>query len=361
MVKIISISVKDEKKEKKVMRRFIHCFTIFLFFAIAGVLAPALYMQATMPDRYYVVAGEQLEIHSKFDVQTQASQSVYPTDVYASTGNQYKIGLNMMGLVPIKEVAVSVVDRQMVVPCGTPFGIKMFTDGVMVVGIGDVQTDESPVNPAKKAGVCLGDIIVTMNGQKVYTNEDVAKIVAQSCGEPIKMTIRRKDQELELKMTPVKSCTDESFRAGIWVRDSSAGIGTLTYYDPNKMTYGGLGHAICDIDTGKIMPLYQGEIVAAQITGVTAGVSGTPGELKGSLVSSKVLGDVKANDQTGVYGTLNTSPSAHEAVPLALKNEVKTGPATILTTISGDKPQEYNIMIEKVNFSDSAPTKKSGN
>ena len=141
------------------------------------------------------------------------------------------------------------------------------------------------------------------------------------------------------------------------MRDSSAGIGTITYYDPQTAQFGGLGHPICDVDTGEIMPLLSGQVVKVVINDVVKGTSGDPGELKGSFASSKDSGTITSNDETGVFGTLYSNPSQNAALPVALKQEITEGAAKIYTTVSGTTPQEYDIEIEKIDISDTGKTK----
>lgn len=324
--------------------------------ATMGIMSVALYLQVTLPDMYSVAPGEALNIISPFNIESDTSGKI-PLSAYGTSGNSYKTELTLMGLVDIKEVGVQIVDRQLVVPCGSPFGIKMFTDGVMVVGAGDIQLEGETKNPAAEAGISVGDIIVEMKGKKVYTNNDVSDMIKHSNGDPIDVKLRRGSKELNCELVPIKSPEDHSYKAGIWVRDSSAGIGTMTFYNPTSSTFAGLGHAICDVDTDEIMPLYRGQIVRASVTGVTAGRSGSPGELKGMFVRQQPLGSLEINSATGVYGILYDKPIIANPVPLAYKHEVRKGPATILTTVDGERPKEYSIIIDEINYSDSNPTK----
>ena len=325
--------------------------------ALAAVMVPTLYLQSTLPDRFLVTPGEELVIQSDVNLQANPTVGNLPLEVYSSAGNTYRADLTILGGIKVKTVTVQIVERQSVTPCGTPFGIKMFTDGVMVVGMSDVQTQDGRVNPAKDAGLRMGDLILTMNGQQVTSNSQVGEILSASDGKPITVVFRRGDQEQTVTLTPAYSKTDAGYKAGMWVRDSSAGIGTLTFYDDSNNVFAGLGHAICDADTGDIMPLLSGEIVNARITGVEKGASGDPGELKGMFVGEDPLGVLEYNGETGVYGTLNRVPVSVNRMEVSYRQEVKEGEAKILTTIDGTTPQEYDIQIEKINFSDTNPTK----
>lgn len=247
--------------------------------------------------------------------------------------------------------------RRMVVPGGTPFGIKMHTQGVLVVGMSDIQTGAKTQNPAKDAGLKIGDVIVKIDGLTVNRNDDVARFVSQSGGEEILVTALRNDTEMDFYLTPTKSDYDKVYKVGVWVRDSSAGIGTMTYYDPEDLTFGGLGHAVCDIDTGELMPLFSGEIVDVNISGVNAGLSGRPGELRGTFLSGNSIGRLSLNSECGIFGVLHSKPYNAKPVPMAYRNEVVPGPAQVLVTISGNKPRMFNVSIERVNQGETSPNK----
>ena len=264
----------------------------------------------------------------------------------------------LLGLIDIKDVSVQVVDRRVVSLCGTPFGIKMVTDGVMVVGTGSVTNLQSQaVNPAEDAGVLEGDVILSLNGEKISSKKQLTQIVSACSGQPISMVIRRGDELEQLTVSPVKSSLDNDYHLGLWVRDSSAGIGTMTFYDPQNGCFAGLGHAICDVDTGQIMPLSQGEIVEASIIGIDPGSSGDPGQLQGAFVAQQASGLLYANSYNGVYGQLFDAPAYAQTIPMAQSQEVTEGPAQILTTISGETPAYFDAYIEKVSLSQEEPTK----
>ena len=343
------------------MKRIYKCFASILSIIVLGTLALVIYVNNTIPDRFTLIQGQQLQLTSIFKISQAGSGSIFPPEAYSAAGNSYQVDLKMLGSVNVKTVRVDVVERKMVIPGGNPFGIKMFTEGVIIVGLSDVPSDGVRVNPAKQAGIRVGDILLEIDGTPVTGNTQVGQLVSQSGGKPMKLKVRRNDTIYTFDMVPVKSDIDEKYRAGIWVRDSSAGIGTMTFYDPDTGIFTGLGHAICDVDTGEVMPLNRGEVVNVNITGVIKGQSGAPGELRGSFINQRVLGNLLANTSTGVYGKASSIPANKSSwgnpVPVAMRYEVQTGPATILTTVSGSVPKEYDIMIEKIDLSDSSPTK----
>jgi stage IV sporulation protein B len=255
---------------------------------------------------------------------------------------------------PIKSVSVSVVEMGSVVLGGIPFGIKLYADGVMVVSLSDVDSALGNIRPAQNAGIKVGDIIVSINGQNVYTNEEVADIVKRSNGKQLRFHIRRNKLAFDVSFSAVKSLKENTYKIGAWVRDSSAGIGTVTFYDPATKSLAGLGHAVCDVDTGEIIPISSGELVPARIYGVTKSESGTPGELRGGFELGS-FGPLLTNCDKGVYGCCEHFNG--ERLPLMLKQDVKRGKAEIYTTVNGTKPQYYDIEILELRYRDLSGTR----
>ena len=333
------------------MKRLYKVFAGAVSLAMAAVMGIVTYYSAALPDHFYVTAGavsEGISIGTTVQIQGQ---------IQAVSDDSGTASLTLPGGIAVKQVDVDFVDRDMVIPCGYPFGIKMFTEGVVVVGLTDVEENGIFRNPAQEAGIRVGDVLLELDGQPVSLNEDVAAIIAASGGREIPYRLQRKEETLTGTLQPIRSDSGE-YKAGIWVRDSSAGIGTMTYYDPATMLFAGLGHAVCDVDTGETLPLGKGEIVEVTITGVEKGAAGQPGSLQGSFEGSRLAGFMAVNNETGVYGQLTTLPvSTLQPVPVAMKQEVREGPAEIYTTISGRTPQRYDIVIESVNLGSSAKTK----
>lgn len=349
--------MKQKKTFHLSLRRTWQLMTGGLSVVTLAALCWALCLSATLPDRYYLAKGSRFSLGDSSLIQTSSNDG-YPLSVYSSTGNTFRMDLKLLGLINIKPVSVQVVDRRVVALCGTPFGIKMVTDGVMVVGTGAVTDCNSrAVSPAQTAGIQEGDIILSINGEKISSKKQLTKLVESSAGQPLSLVVRRGEQLTSLHLSPVRSSLDNSYHLGLWVRDSSAGIGTMTFYDPNNGCFAGLGHAICDVDTGQLMPLSQGEIVEASIIGVHAGKSGSPGQLQGVFVANRSIGSLYTNSYNGVYGRLMNQPVDAQTIPMAQCQEVRQGPVKILTTVSGQKPQLFDACIEKLSLSQDEPTK----
>jgi stage IV sporulation protein B len=235
------------------------------------------------------------------------------------------------------------------IPLGRAVGIKLFADGVLVVGVADVDTAVGRTSPARDCGLREGDLILQINGESVSSSEQVQSILQSSAAQPVTLTVRRGGRTFTAEPTPVE-CDDSVYRLGTWIRDSMAGIGTMTFYDPATGSYGALGHGITDVDTAQLMPLASGAIMETSVRGIKRGEQGDPGELKGDFSRQRDVGSVSANTEAGIFGTVSDEGflSGGRALPVARGAEVETGPATILSTISGDETREYAVEIVKI-------------
>lgn len=229
---------------------------------------------------------------------------------------------------------------------GYPIGLKLYADGVVIVGTEAVDTENGPVNTAQKAGLKLGDIIKKVNGIEVKSNTQVSGIIEKSAGEILFFEAERNGKVFEASFKAEYSVSEGKYKAGIWIRDSSAGIGTVTFCTEDGF-FASLGHAVCDIDTKSTIPISQGECTQAKITGFIKGGNGTAGELCGYLDSNKT-GVIYSNDNLGVYGEFDSVPNGFEKLQIASKDEVCEGEAEILTTVENGVIESYSITIEKI-------------
>lgn len=348
--RIVFADIKLEPKIRQfggIMKKIIKRIIAPLCAVLAVTAGATGYYGFSLPDSYYVGQGERLEIKGASYISAVRSG----TEIYASsTATELDTAeLKLFGLLPIKTVKVNRVERPTLTACGTPFGIKVLTDGVIVIGLGDVSGYDGIESPAAKAGIKQGDIIKEVNGRRVNSNNEITNAV-QNDENKATVLISRNGRELKVEVKPVKSKIDDKLKIGVWVRDSSAGIGTLTFYDDDTMNFGGLGHAICDVDTGVALPISSGEVVSVAISSVTKGTAGNPGELCGSFISRISIGKIKTNTESGVFGSMDFAPVNTDEIPLAFKQEITVGPAQILTTISGTSPKAYDILIEKIDY-----------
>lgn len=231
---------------------------------------------------------------------------------------------------------------------GYPIGLKLYADGVVIVGTEAVDTENGNVNTAEKAGLKIGDIIKRINGKTVKMNTEVSQAVESSNGEVLTFTVERNGETFAVSFETAYSVSEGKYKAGLWIRDSSAGIGTVTFATQDGY-FASLGHAVCDIDTKTCIPISSGECTIANITGFIKGVQGSAGELCGYL-ENETIGKVYSNCDIGVYGEFDSIPQG-QLYPIANENEITQGKATVITTCSSGDTAEYEIEIESVNLS----------
>ena len=232
---------------------------------------------------------------------------------------------------------------------GMPFGVKFATDGLLIVGFSDIKNGDKTENPCRTAGLKINDVIVSINGKSVSSTEELTDRVAANGKSPLTVEYVRDGKTYKAVITPSYCSEEGKYKAGIFVRDSGAGIGTVTYIVPEDGSFAGLGHGICDGETGKLIPMSRGSVVGVEINGVVKGLSGSPGEVKGYFNSGKT-GTLLRNTQCGVYGVFANSPASPISTPvsLGLRNEVKEGNATIYSTLNGTTPRAYEIKISDI-------------
>ena len=239
--------------------------------------------------------------------------------------------------------------QKTLVPLGQTAGMKLFSQGVMVIGLSDIATAQGDCSPARDCGLKEGDIITHINSEQVDTIEEVQQLLQTLEGETMSIRALRSGKQVQLTGEAVQCSADGSYKLGAWIRDSMAGIGTLTWYDPETGVFAALGHGINDVDTGSLMPLQTGAIMDSSVTDVKKGVQGQPGELHGSFDLTHDTGTLYANTDGGVFGVLEDPDSlSGQALPVASHSQVQTGKATILSNISGDTVEEYEVEILRV-------------
>lgn len=263
------------------------------------------------------------------------------------------LSMKVFGLIPLRTIHLEVVPSKSIIACGGTVGIKLKLNGILVIGVSDVKSlEQKSFYPAKEAGIRQGDFLVEVNGVKLTGIEDLVNQIDKANGAPMTVKYRRDNKINVCKLKPVLSQDDRRYHVGLWVRDSTAGIGTLTFIDAQTKAFGALGHGITDIDTGTIMDVNFGELLESHILDVKKGKKGVPGELKGVFIEDKnITGVINKNNIYGIYGYINEEAMKsipHKKYQIANKNAVKTGAATILANIDQRNVAEYSIEIEKV-------------
>ncbi len=248
-----------------------------------------------------------------------------------------------MSLLPVQAQAKQ---EKMLVPMGSTIGIRMFTDGVMVVGLSAIQNGTA-ASPGAVAGLLPGDLITALGNDRIRSADDFKAEMTKLTGDPISITVIRGGETLNLSLKP--NMNSGAPELGLWLRDNVAGIGTLTFYDPETGVYGGLGHGINDIDSGTIMPLGRGDIFVSTVTDIKKGSPGAPGEICGDFSMQNTCGSILKNSQYGIFGTLCAGqPDPSKAIPAADNKDIVLGKATVLANIQGTEVGTFEVEITRI-------------
>lgn len=301
-------------------------------------------IQARIPDTVYVRAGQQEGLTESLDIPLVT----YPDSIDVSERGSYQIPCSLLGMIPLKEVQVQTVEDKWVSVCGASVGLYMETQGVLVVDTGEVTDVEGLAeNPAENI-VKPGDYILEVNGTPIDGKKELIQKIQSSQGDAMELLVNREGEEIPLSLEPVMT-KEQEYKLGIWVRDNTQGIGTLTYVDQDGK-FGALGHGISDTDTGELLDVSQGELYQAQIVSVLKGSKGVPGELSGYIEyeDSKQIGTIEKNTTLGIFGQLFPGATLPEKkVEIGYKQEVKEGEAQLMTQLDGEV-KAYDIEITKI-------------
>lgn len=334
----------------------------------------AYYVKRMIPEKLRVVRGKENEVYFQLPIAatlkapdqevTLRDASNIPSDqihvvldkgfsLYSEDLGQYDLELNLFGLFPVREIEVQVVDSEMVVPCGCPIGIYLETDGILIVGTGQVTGMDGITAEPAYGIVRSGDYVLKADGRLVNTKEELVKAICAGGGEDVVLTIRRGGSELEVRL-PVVETAAEEYKAGIWVRDDTQGIGTLSYVNMEG-EFGALGHGISDSDTGQLIEDRGGILYDATIRSINKGAMGTPGSLAGVInySNSHRLGEIYDNTDRGIYGRLSEQAKLRfdemECMPVGYRQDISVGPAQIRCSVDGSI-RDYDIHINRVDM-----------
>ena len=358
-------------KKGRLHRIFVWSFWISLIFTVVFTV---LYIRFAVPDRLNLVVSEEeifhfslppgvtFESESEEVVLGNASnipegqvrvQAAEPVSMYGTTEGSYQIGMKLFGIIRMKDIRVDVVDGMSAVPCGVPVGIYLQSDGVMVIGTGQIVNEAGNMVEPAFGILKSGDYIEKVNGQALEDKNDLIEAVNASSGQTITLEVRRNGELIKISLDPVLS-EDGSYKLGAWVRDDTQGIGTVTYVDMNG-SFGALGHGISDSDTGRMVNIKDGELYETKILGIEKGAAGKPGVMSGVIYYGKgtKLGEITSNTEEGIFGTVNEKflrENQGAAIPVGFRQDVQKGRAWIRSSVSGEV-KDYEIEIQKVDYS----------
>ena len=307
-----------------------------------------------IPEEIVAFEGENIELRTLLGIEiTKNNDEVIET--VSSEGEQLgktNLNVNLFNLIKLKEIDLNVIPKTTVIPIGNIAGVKLYTNGVLVVGMSEIEgEDNKKYKPYENSGIEEGDRIIKINNTQINSTDELIETVNMSKGEKVKIEYVHKQETKECSILPVKQ-SDNEYKLGLWVRDSAAGVGTVSFYEPSTKTFGALGHGISDIDTGELINIASGEFVTTRILNIAKGEKGEPGKIQGTIENQETIGLISKNTKFGVYGTVDNISSLNidtsKEMEVATRNEIEKGKAKILCSLDNSKPQEYEIEIEEI-------------
>ena len=299
-----------------------------------------------IPNQIILLENENYKIKKFIGVDTIETVST-STD----NGNTLNVDVTLFGQ-KVKEVTIDTIENLEVVPIGKIIGLKLYTNGVLIVGMSEIENMENKlVSPFEGCNIQEGDTIVKVNETEIETIDNLKNVVNNSNGENVLLTLVRDGTIVTSNITPAQTESDE-YKLGLWVKDAATGVGTITYYEKNTGNFAALGHGIVDSDTDKLIDIDSGEVVTSDVMAITKADINSPGEIRGTIINQKTIGEVQKNTKFGIYGILDNLASLNidttKAMPVALRSEIKVGDAKLLCSLDGKNNQEYHIKIEKI-------------
>lgn len=333
---------------------------IFLLIS-AFIQAPVHYFSA-LPTSQQAVVGEKLSLAASWpsawqrflqvvNINYSPAISLQEGQPVASAPGEAELALKLFGLLPLHRFTVRVLPEMQLIPGGHSIGVLLKSRGVMVVGYAPISEGEEKIYPGRDAGVLIGDTILAINGQAINNEKEMGEIIARlgERGEKAVLTLERRGNQLQVAVKPVFCAETRSYRIGLYIRDSASGVGTLTFVEPKGGYFGALGHIIADSDTSEPIDIREGRVVQAVVQAIHKGREGLPGEKIGVFVDDgSWWGEINRNTQVGIFGRIQGRFPAARPLPVVSNNQVETGPAEILTVISGEKVEAFKINIKKL-------------
>lgn len=338
------------------MKKILKMLLLVFFLMIIYVYVLAI---EKIPSKITLFEGEDINLKTVLGINFNYADTI---ETSSSEGTKKNIQVSFLDNIPIKNVDVNVIPKTKVIPLGNIAGVKLYTNGVLVVGMSEIEgKDNQRYKPYVNTGIEEGDTIIKVNNKEINSTDDLIETVNQSEGNKIKINYIHEKETKECSITPVETINEE-YKIGLWVRDSAAGVGTITFYEPSNKTFGALGHGITDIDTNELINIASGEFITTKILNITKGEVGTPGKIQGTIDNQTNIGTISKNTKFGIYGKVDNLSSINidksKEMDVALRDEIKQGKATILCSLDNQIPQEYEIEIEKI-FKDNNYDNKS--
>ena len=342
-----------KRKIKVILLLFI---LLFLYIYVASV--------TLVPNSIILMQGESLNLATLWGISIKENENSNPNigeynlnkTIETATKNiednslnetgKIDLSLNLLDKIPLKEISVNVIPKVKVIPLGNAIGLKLYTEGVLIVGMSEIEGKR----PYEFSGIKEGDRIISIDNKKIETTEDLIETVNSSKGKEVSIKYVRENSEEVTNITPVQTKQDE-YKLGLWVRDAAAGVGTASFYIPSTGMFASLGHGITDIDTGDLITISNGELVSTNIVSIQKGEKGKPGEIKGSIEGSRKIGEVYKNSSFGIFGKVSNKNSlkvTESEMEILNRDEIKKGKAQIICELEDGKKEYYDIEIQRI-------------
>lgn len=342
-----------KRKIKVILLLFI---LLFLYIYVASV--------TLVPNSIILIQGESLNLATLWGISIKENENSNPNigeykqnrTIEAATKNiednslnetgKIDLSLKLLDKIPLKEISVNVIPKVKVIPLGNAIGLKLYTEGVLIVGMSEIEGKR----PYELSGIKEGDRIISIDNKKIETTEDLIETVNASKGKEVSIKYVRENSEEVTNITPVQTKQNE-YKLGLWVRDAAAGVGTASFYIPSTGMFASLGHGITDIDTGDLITISNGELVSTNIVSIQKGEKGKPGEIKGSIEGASKIGEVYKNTSFGIFGKVSNKNSlkvTESEIEILNRDEVKKGKAQIICELEDGKKEYYDIEIQRI-------------
>ena len=336
------------------MKKIYFILTIFILFIIYVYIC----FITLLPTESILLEGEELKIRKLFGIQIQDFTKTSNSNI-----NVIEKEITLFGNIPLKNIKISKIQDIEIVPVGKVIGLKLYTNGVLIVGMTEIESKSNILSkPYENSDIEEGDTIIKIDEQYIENIDKLKDVVNESKGEKLELTILRNGNLVNTNIMPIETSRDES-KLGLWVKDAATGVGTMSFYEPVSNSYAVLGHGITDVDTNTLIDIDSGELVTSKILSLKKGEVDNPGEIKGTIINQKKIGNVTKNTQFGVYGNLENITALNidtsQKMQIALRDEIKLGDAKILCALDDSNiAKEYSIKIEKI-YSDNDYNNKS--
>lgn len=333
------------------------------FFIILILLVILVYASniTQLPSRIFLLNGENIQLKRVFGVEFKRKNKEVQETWQDKNLETTKMDVMLFGNMKVKEIAVTTYPRIKVIPTGNLIGLKLYTNGALVIGTTEVKNIENKIEkPYESINIKEGDTILEVDHQEIDSTQTLQKIVNESNGRDIEIKYARAGETYTANIKPANTAKDE-YKLGLWIRDSASGVGTMAFYEPESKKFAALGHGISDGDTGELLDIQTGELVNSKIVSVSKGRKGIPGEIKGSIAKQATIGTVMQNTNFGIFGSLNeniiTNNKYSAGLEIALRDEIELGEATILSTVNNNDIQEYKVEITSIDSENNSNNK----